>query len=162
MPPFEGGLSLPLQYLINTLADSNQFRASTDTFDRTSAKALIYTGGIDESEDTAPPRAIVRLGQGHSASRQTTDSWETAGPLEMLITLMNPVGYEYHENYVLMLNTFGKIRDEMLALVQTDIGAGPYLDITTISLDYFGQWEIDLDGTDAYWDASFIVNWRGM
>lgn len=158
----EGRLSLPVQYLINTLADSARFRTAVTAFDAASAKAKIWWGGLDEDETNAPPRAIVRLGQGQNLVRKTTGGWEASGTLELLITLMNPVGYDYPDAYKSMLNGFGLIRDEMLALVIADPGAGPYLDITGMTLDYVGQWEVGLDGTEDYWDAVYTVFWRGI
>lgn len=159
-----GRLSLPIDYLINTLAGSTTFQTEVGAANAAAAKGKIYEGGLDEDDTNAPPRAIVRLGQGQNASRKSTDSWELTGPLELLITLNKPSGLDdnYPDAWKTMLNKFGAIRDEMLLLVQTDPGAGPYLDITSFPLDYFGQWEKDLDGSDAYWDAVFTVNWRGM
>ncbi len=159
-----GRLALPLAYLRNLLAASSTFQTLLGVASTAAAKAKIYFGGIeDDNASNLPPRAIIRIDQGDIASRTGTTTWRGTGPLELLITLADPTGVTlWEDKYLTILNQLGAIIDEMFALVETDPGAGPYLYITEIQRKVIGQWDADAEGTSAYWEAEFTVNWEGM
>lgn len=158
-----GRLSLPLMHLRNTLAGSAKFQELVGAANATEAKEKIYYGGCPEDDDHAPPRAIIRLDDGPLADRTGSTTWKGTGPIEMLLTIAHPDGItDYHEAYISITNDLGDILDQMFDLVTEDPGAGPYLEITNVSRRAVGQWDADSEGTDAYWECEFSVDWEGM
>lgn len=159
----EGRLSLPLHYLRNTLAASSTFQSLVGAVSAAAALEFIYYGSAtDESEP--PPRCIVRHLAGEMAERVSNTSWSGSGPLMLLFTLENPTDEQaegYGEKYLYVSNQLGSIIDEMLELARNP-GAGPYLDLTNVSLELIGQWDPDSENGRDYWEGEFVVNWKGM
>ena len=157
-----GGLSLCLQYLINSIAGSSTFRTEVSEANATAAKSYIYRGLAKDDGTQEPPRAIVRHLSGDMSELIATTQWGSSGPLRLVFEFENDSNLTYEENYITFGNKIGAILEEMQTLATSDPGAGPYLAFSGFRLIQLGQLDPQENNNLDYWVAEYEVSWKGQ